>query len=368
MNLGFRFYTGVPCSYLNDLINEVIATPKLTYLSAANEGDAVAAASGATVAGSKSVVLMQNSGLGNAVSPLTSLSAILEIPCLILCSLRGDPDGDPNGKEDEPQHRLMGSITVDLLQSMQIGFEFIGPETKNWQALLQKADIEISKNRRPFALVVRKNAFSNMLSNDTEYSTSLVPSTSDVLSVVIESSESFASETKSEIPAIFSTTGYISRNLCSLKDRPNHIYLVGSMGCVSSFGLGYSINNPDRRVWVIDGDGSVLMRMGSLSTIGSQPVSRFTHIVIDNEVYESTGSQLTTSNTTKLEDVAKACGYRTVHKVNGLSELHRLLHSDENGPRFILIKTRHGNEGTAPPRPKLSPAQVARRFESADGK
>jgi len=106
---GFALWTGVPCSYLKPFINYVIDDPASRYVAAANEGDAIAIAAGASLAGSPAIAMFQNSGLGNAVNPLTSLTHTFNIPVLVITTLRGEPGGAP----DEPQHELMGAITGD---------------------------------------------------------------------------------------------------------------------------------------------------------------------------------------------------------------------------------------------------------------
>jgi phosphonopyruvate decarboxylase len=114
--LGFSLFTGVPCSYLKPFINYTIDAAGLDYIGAANEGDAVAIASGAELAGRRAVVMFQNSGFGNAVNPLTTLNAIFHIPVLLIVTWRGEPGGEP----DEPQHELMGKITTELFEVMHL--------------------------------------------------------------------------------------------------------------------------------------------------------------------------------------------------------------------------------------------------------
>ncbi|MFQ5634587.1 MAG: thiamine pyrophosphate-binding protein, partial [Gammaproteobacteria bacterium] len=121
---GFDLYAGVPCSYLQPLINHVIGADDVTYVGAANEGDAVAIAAGAELGGRRGAVLLQNSGLGNAVNPLTSLAHPFRIPVLVIVTLRGDPGGAP----DEPQHELMGRITAPILETMSIPWEWFPDE------------------------------------------------------------------------------------------------------------------------------------------------------------------------------------------------------------------------------------------------
>jgi phosphonopyruvate decarboxylase len=117
--LGFNTWAGVPCSFLTPFINGVIDAEGMTYISAANEGDAVAAASGAALAGQRAVAMMQNSGLGNAVSPLSSLNWVFRIPVMLIITLRGEP-----GLADEPQHELMGQVTGQMLDTLQIPWDW----------------------------------------------------------------------------------------------------------------------------------------------------------------------------------------------------------------------------------------------------
>ncbi|MCA9017579.1 MAG: hypothetical protein KDA77_19805, partial [Planctomycetaceae bacterium] len=153
LKLGYGFYSGVPCSFLKPLINYTINREELMYFAAANEGDAVAVASGAALAGQKSVVIFQNSGLGNAVNPLTSLNYIFRLPVMLIVTLRGE-----KGIPDEPQHLLMGEITSKLLESMQIPWEYFPQNPSEISATWKRADESMKKNGFPYALVMKKNS------------------------------------------------------------------------------------------------------------------------------------------------------------------------------------------------------------------
>ena len=132
-SFGFEWYSGVPCSYLTPFINYVINDTSLNYVSSANEGDAIATACGATMGGKRAVAMMQNSGLGNAVSPLTSLSHIFRIPMLLICTHRGEP-----GISDEPQHELMGQVTTELFDTMRIPWERFPTEKEDIHSTLAR--------------------------------------------------------------------------------------------------------------------------------------------------------------------------------------------------------------------------------------
>ncbi len=150
---GFAWYAGVPCSFLTPFINYVIGDPRLTYISSANEGDAIAAAAGAAIGGQRAVVMIQNSGLGNAVSPLTSLTWVFRIPLLLICTHRGAPE-----VHDEPQHELMGRITGDLFDTMQVPWEAFPTEPGGIAAALKRASDYMEREHRPYALVMAKGS------------------------------------------------------------------------------------------------------------------------------------------------------------------------------------------------------------------
>ena len=149
---GFNFFTGTPCSYLKPLINYVIDHKEFNFIDATNEGDAVAIASGVTIAGGRSVVMFQNSGLGNAVNPLTSLAYIFRVPLLLIVTHRGEPGGE----KDEPQHELMGTITIKMLETMQISWAHFPNQVNEIEKVLNTADEYLKRENKPFALVMSK--------------------------------------------------------------------------------------------------------------------------------------------------------------------------------------------------------------------
>ncbi|MGH8592339.1 MAG: thiamine pyrophosphate-binding protein, partial [Gammaproteobacteria bacterium] len=153
--LGFEWYTGVPCSLLTPLINYVIADPSLKYVSSANEGDALATAAGIITGGKRAVVMMQNSGLGNAVSPLTSLTYTFKIPVLLICTQRGAP-----GIKDEPQHELIGRITGKLFDLMEVPWERFPTEAAEIPKVLERALESMRTKHMPYALVMGQKAIS----------------------------------------------------------------------------------------------------------------------------------------------------------------------------------------------------------------
>ncbi|MEQ9412833.1 MAG: phosphonopyruvate decarboxylase, partial [Cyclobacteriaceae bacterium] len=298
--LGYDFYSGVPCSFLKYLINYAIN--ECDYVMSANEGDAVAIASGAYLGGKKSVVLMQNSGLTNATSPLTSLNYTFQLPVLGFVSLRGE-----EGLGDEPQHELMGQITEKMLKLMKVKWAYLSNDFEEAKKQLKKADKYITK-KETFFFVVKKGTFDevklkeqqlktlqNKIKNKTATQAEL-PTRREALKVLTDLSD------KETI--LLATTGKTGRELFEVADKPNHLYMVGSMGCISSLGLGLALSRPDKKVVVIDGDGSAIMRMGSFTTNAYYQPSNLLHVLLDNNTHDSTGGQATVSHNIDFVDQA----------------------------------------------------------------
>ncbi|HEX3048974.1 MAG TPA: phosphonopyruvate decarboxylase [Bacillota bacterium] len=356
---GYNFFAGVPCSYLKDFINYCINSSR--YITAANEGDAVAICAGAYLGGVKSVVLMQNSGLTNAFSPLSSLNYIFKIPVLGLVSLRGE-----EGTEDEPQHELMGKITTTTLDNLQIHWDFLASDPATAAAQLEKANRYIERGAS-FFFVVRKKTFEKVdliaptLAERYQGRTvdsqkaDAAPKRLDVLRSII------AFEDRNTV--FFGTTGYTGRELAEIADLPNNFYMVGSMGCVGSLGLGLAMVNPGKKVIAIDGDGALLMRMGSLATNGYYRPANLLHIMLDNGAYESTGRQTTVSGNIKFHQIAAACGYQNSFCVHDLAELETAIGAwkKEQGLTFIHLKITPGTKENLG-RPKVKPVEVKERF------
>jgi phosphonopyruvate decarboxylase len=161
--------------------------------------------------------------------------------------------------------------------------------------------------------------------------------------------------------AVIATTGYTGRELFALDDRPNHLYMVGSMGCASSIGLGLALAQPDRRVIVLDGDGALLMRLGAVATIGYERPSNLVHILFDNEMHESTGGQSTVAHSMDAAGIAASCGYPDVRRVSTTAELTAVLDEPRDECTFVHLKIRPGVPDDLP-RPKVTPEEVALRF------
>ena len=361
---GFTHYTGVPCSYLTPFINYVINDERLSYISSANEGDAVATAAGLTVGGRRAVAMMQNSGLGNAVNPLTSLANTFDIPVLLIVTQRGKP-----GHRDEPQHELMGRVTGGLFDLVEIPWEPFPAAERDIGPALERAQRYLTERQRPYALLMEQGTVApHQLEGES------IPSRAGIQcrreSMAGEAAQLSREQALREIigltpvdgSVLVGTTGYTGRELFAIDDRANQLYMVGSMGCASSFALGVSLARPDLDVTVVDGDGAGLMRMGNFATIGSYGRGNLTHVLLDNGVHESTGSQATVSANVSFADIAAACGYGMALDGTGLAVIRELYgRKDVDGARFAHLKITPGIPGDLP-RPDTSPRDVLRRL------
>lgn len=352
---GYGLWSGVPCSYLQPFINCTIGTSGLRYVSAANEGDAVAIASGAELGGVRGVAMFQNSGLGNAVSPLTSLNAVFQLPVLVIVTLRGEPGGAP----DEPQHALMGAITTRLLEDMSIPWEYFPTEGPAVGPCLDRA---AAHRGGAYALVMRKDSVKPWPApaqpqRGRKRSVAGRPEAAkharhEFLRAVQEAAE--------ETDILVATTGYTGRELYALDDRRNQFYMVGSMGCASSFALGLALARPERRVIVLDGDGAALMRLGALAAIGREAPSNLVHVVLDNGVHESTGGQSVAQPGADFAAIAAALGYASATFAATPAALVERLR-DARGPLLVQVAVLPGVMPNLP-RPDVAPPEVAARL------
>jgi len=358
---GFDTYSGVPCSYLKPFINHVIKTPDLCYIGAANEGEAVAIAAGASLGGRPAVAMCQNSGLGNAVSPLTSLTYTFQIPILLITTLRGQPDGPV----DEPQHELMGKITTDMLELMQIPWEYFPTEEDQVDQVIRRALVHQNTEGRPYALVMRKGSVAPSDLHEDSPARACKPSLVELATPAVTRQDMLKAvqAAASDSDVIVATTGYTGRELYACDDRPGQIYMVGSMGCASSFGLGLAVAQPNRRIIVLDGDGAALMRLGALATIGYERPPNLVHVLLDNGIHESTGGQMTVSQSVNFCAIASASGYSRTVSVSSPDEMQRAIESTAGELTFVHAPIMPGIPEDLP-RPSVKPPEVASRLRA----
>ena len=334
--IGSDFFTGVPDSQLKALCDYLMATygidPK-HHIIAANEGNCAALAAGYHLATGKfPVVYMQNSGEGNIINPVASLLSdkVCAVPVIFIVGWRGDP-----GTHDEPQHIYQGEVTVKLLEDMDIKPFIIGKGTTDGEAEgAMEGFRHILAAGKDVAFVVRKGALTD--APKVAYKNSNTMSREEIIKHIIRAS--------GEDP-IVSTTGKASRELFEARaaNGQSHKYdflTVGSMGHSSSIALGVAINKPGQRIWCIDGDGAVLMHMGSMAVIGANAPHNLIHVVINNGAHETVGGMPTVAGKIDLVAIAKACGYPDAVCVDNFEDLDRELEAAKSRRGLSLIEVK----------------------------
>ncbi len=359
---GFGFWTGVPCSFLTPFINYVISDPRLRYVGAASEGEAVAVAFGAHLAGRKTVVICQNSGLGNTVNPLTSLNFPFKAPTLLITTHRGAP-----GLKDEPQHELMGQVMTELLDAMRIPWRVFPEKASDVEAVLAEADAYMTEKGLPFALIMKKGAVAPFALKAPAPRAARSAAVSGAFSggprpPRLEAIKLVKGLLRPD-DLVVATTGKIGRELHDLGHRPGQLYVVGGMGCASAIGLGVALERPERRVVVLDADGAALMKLGAFGTIGHYAPANLTHVVLDNEAHDSTGAQATCSSTVDFAAVASACSYAALWRADSAEALRAAVSAAlaARGPSLVHAKVALGADA-ALGRPTVTPVQVKEQF------
>lgn len=349
---GFRFITGVPDSLFTQLIIEASRDGRFKHVITNNEGESCALAAGYHLAtGEVPIVYMQNSGLGNAINPLTSLMDewVYSIPVLLLIGWRGKPD-----TLDEPQHRRMGAILLDLLNLLAIPYHIVEADGSKIKPLMKRLSTHYRDNKKPFALV-----FPSVLFNESSIE---VAQTDDCPEGVLrETVIAFMVNHAQSNDVFVTTTGKASRELYEIRDRlklshSTDFLTVGSMGCAASIALGLAMHRSDQRVILIDGDGACLMRMEAMATVGYVQPSNLLHVLIDNNAYESTGGQKTQSAHISFGDIAVGCGYRHSITVDDMASFSTNFLQQKAGPSMIVVKTKPYSRGKLG-RPKSSPIE-----------
>jgi phosphonopyruvate decarboxylase len=349
---GIDFFTGVPDSLLKNICAYIADNMDAQHnIIAANEGAAVALAAGYHLASGKAgVVYMQNSGEGNIINPLASLTdrEVYNIPVLLLIGWRGRP-----GVHDEPQHVKQGKVTTALLDTMGIEYDVLSTEEDKAAKQIAKA-AEALKNNDVYALIVEKGTFEEYKLRSTEFN--------DLTMSREEAIRTVAAALDPE-DVIVSTTGMISRELFEARSawgqgHERDFLTVGSMGHASQIALGIAMQKLDRRVWCFDGDGAVIMHMGSMSIVASRESRNFVHVVFNNGAHDSVGGQPTVGLKIDIPAVAKAVGYKAVFSVNEKSSLETVLKDVKasEGPVFLEVKVKKGNRKDLG-RPTTTPVQ-----------
>ena len=351
--LGGEFYTGVPDSLLGPFIDGIVDRYGISgqHIVAANEGAAVGLAAGHYLATSRpAVVYMQNSGLGNAVNPICSLlhRKVSCIPAIFVIGWRGEP-----GVKDEPQHIFQGEITLALLDCLEIPYFVISKDTDDIGSAVTKFK-ECLDSGQSVAFVIRKDGLSN--SNKVSYKSGNDSSLSreDALKTIL-------SATDSDDSIYVCSTGKLSREVFEIREQKaegheRDFLTVGAMGHSLMIAYGIALNKPEKRVYCLDGDGAVIMHMGSLAVAGAHGVKNLVHVVINNGAHETVGGLQTVGGSFEMFKTAQTLGYSKAFRAKDDSELREVLEASRNmeGPIFIEVlcnlasRANLGRPGTTP--------------------
>lgn len=337
---GIDFFAGVPDSLLKNICAYITDHVDSDHnIITANEGAAVGLAAGYHLAtGKAGVVYMQNSGQGNIINPLASLTdkEVYNIPLLLLIGWRGRP-----GVHDEPQHVKQGKVTTGLLNVMGVNYEVLAKEEDKALKQIEKAVMAL-RNNEVFALVIEKDTFDEYKLQNVELN-DLTMSREEAIRAVAASI--------GEKDCIVSTTGMISRELFEYRTAMNQgherdFLTVGSMGHASQIALGIALEKKDRKVWCFDGDGATIMHMGSMAIVASRKPENYIHVVFNNGAHDSVGGQPTVGLKINLPAVAKAVGYAQTYSTDNMESLRSILQQISKagqGPVLLEVKVKKGN-------------------------
>lgn len=350
------FFTGVPDSLLKEFCFCITEnTNKNQHIINANEGSSIGLSIGYNLATNKiPLVYFQNSGLGNIINPFTSLvhDSVFKIPMLLFIGWRGEP-----GKKDEPQHVFQGKITKKILESLEIEYEILNTDTLESITQVKRIIKKIEVNQKPIAILVKKNSFSKYSFKSKGRKNNL--KREKCIEVILDKLE--------DEDIIISTTGKTSRELNELSEKNKlknpMFFTIGGMGHASQISLGIS-NNCSKRVFCFDGDGSVIMHMGSLGIIGENAGSNYFHILFNNGTHESVGGQPTIGEKINFELLSVSLGYKDYFKITNEEKLSDFFKNTVNsieGPVFIEILINSSSRQDLG-RPKETPLEQKEKF------
>ncbi len=355
---NISFFTGVPDSLLKNICAYITDhAPSNNHIIAANEGAAVGLAIGYHLATGKiPMVYLQNSGFGNTINPLLSIvdPEVYQIPMVLMIGWRGEP-----GVKDEPQHKKQGRVNQALLQAMEIPFSILSDDSQQALLSIKEAAHRAVLNRGPYALLIRKGIFEKyqlQKEDKSEYPLSREMA----IKIVVDHLDSR--------DTVISTTGMTSRELFEYREflnqgHDNDFLTIGGMGHTSQIALGIALQKNDRQIFCLDGDGSVIMHMGSLAVIGTQGIGNYKHIIFNNGVHDSVGGQPTAGFEVDFCGIAKANGYKYTQMAESAEQLHAEMQTLKKvkGPALLEIKVKSGARENLG-RPTTTPVENKERF------
>jgi phosphonopyruvate decarboxylase len=357
---GVDFFSGIPDSLLKNICSYIADnTSEKNHIIAANEGNSIAIGIGYYLStGKVPLIYMQNSGLGNAINPLLSLADrdVYSVPLLLMIGWRGEP-----GVKDEPQHKKQGRVTTALLEAMEIPYKILSVDNNlvEMESALKKMLSIAKKDNRPCALLIKKSFFDEYkLQSDVPYKRPLYRE--EAIEIILNSLD--------EPDIIVSTTGVTSRELFEYREKLNtghekDFLTVGGMGHASQIAIGVALQKQNRKIYCLDGDGSLIMHMGSLAINASMNCKNFKHIVFNNCAHDSVGGQPTVGGKINIISIALNSGYKWGMVVSNKSEIRSALGEMKavNGPAILEIQVKKGFRDNLS-RPTTTPIQNKKTF------
>lgn len=352
------FFVGIPDSLLKNICAYLIDNlSKEQNIISANEGGAIGIAAGYYLATNKiPVVYMQNSGEGNIINPLASLTdkEVYNIPILLIIGWRGRP-----GIHDEFQHVKQGKITTSLLNIMGVNYTILSKEEETAAKQIKLAVNYMKATNECYALVIEKDTFDTYKLQKVEVN-DFTMTREEAIQKIAGSIEANA--------CIVSTTGMISRELFEYRTVMNEghdrdFLTVGSMGHASQIALGIALQKSGRRIYCFDGDGASIMHMGNMAITASMNCKNYVHVVFNNGAHDSVGGQPTVGLKINLCAIAKAVGYKVTYSAETMTELETKLAEIKHaeGPVFFQVCVKKGNRKELG-RPTTTPIQNKKAF------
>ena len=325
------FFTGVPDSVLKELSSSLQTKNKKNHIIATSEGSAVSLGVGHYLSTKKiPTVYMQNSGLSNALNPLISIAhkKVYSIPLILIIGWRGSPR-----VKDEPQHNVKGKVTKQILKLLNIKYTIL------------RSDSDINKFDKQIKLAKKnKSIVACLIEQGTLVNNKSTKKNKDFYNLDKEFFLKTLLECLPKKTKIISSTGYNSRELMYLRDKyklknSKDFYMVGGMGHTSSVALGYSLFTKNKTV-CIDGDGSLLMHLGSIKTAGTFANKNFKYILLNNNTHDSVGGQSTYANDVDFEKLSKSLGFKKFYSIKNKKDLKNNVKRflSENNLTFLETK------------------------------
>ena len=352
------FFCGVPDSLLKDFCSYILDNcDNNHHIITANEGNAIALAAGHYLSTKNfGMVYMQNSGLGNAINPLLSLvdPAVYSIPMLLMIGWRGEP-----GVKDEPQHITQGELTIPIIESLRLKYQILPKSIDEAKKCIDIACDVMRNDNAPYVLIAQNGTFEPYVSKNIKENDYKL-SREDAIKAIIDNI--------GDKDIIVSTTGKASRELFEYRNILGHghekdFLTVGSMGHSSQIALGIALRKSERNVFCLDGDGAVIMHMGSLAIVGSKKPKNFKHIIINNGSHESVGGHPTCGFDIDFGAIAKACGYGIILKAESGQEIKDCLKIIKNNNKLSMLEIRTNKISRKDlGRPDVSPIENKKHF------